>query len=195
VQQSEGPSGNPYIISSSTPSSANLASLTSPWPQFQGINTAYRDISHHDWQPRQERVNISTPQTTQQQTYLPSSISSFAAAQYPQYQTSTDIHDLWPFPFDYPTNTNLLAPMQDSRDYPTPHSDGSDRGLSVCSNMPTNRSPGLQPATSPTSDISRRTSASASTRSPPRNLQGQITCNHYDCASAPPSFSRKCEYT
>ncbi|MCJ1398109.1 hypothetical protein MMC11_001306 [Xylographa trunciseda] len=194
LESGRGLTSHPYITSPSSSPLGTLVDSASTWPQHQGFIGTTHNVSHNDWQPRDNQINIST--SSQQQSYPALSIIPYA----PDYQllsASTDNSDYWDYPSNLPPRTNLRVPMQNSQDYPSPHSDGSDRASSLCSVMPSNLSPALPKATSPSTDgnLSRRQSNNTTDDAPPRNAQGQITCDHANCALVPKIFVRKCEWT
>ena len=92
--------------------------------------------------------------------------------------------------------------------YPSPHSEASETAPSLIPvSLPETAaaSPRQRHMVGPRPGVSSpslsRTIGSASRREsagptePPRNAQGQIYCDHPECASKPPTFSRKCEWT
>ncbi|MCJ1281451.1 hypothetical protein MMC26_000770, partial [Xylographa opegraphella] len=194
LESDRRPTSHPYITSPSSSPSGNLIDPTSTWPQLQGFIGSNHNVSHNDWQPRDNQINIST--SASQQSYPALSIIPYAT-DYQLLSASTDASDIWDYPSDLPPRRNLRVPMQNSQDYPSPHSDGSDRASSLCSVMPPNLSPALPQATSPSTDgnLSRRQSNNTNDDPPPRNSQGQIICDRSDCTLPPPTFARKCEWT
>ena len=194
LESGRRPTGHPYITSPSSSPSGTLVHPIPTWPQYQGFIGTTHNVSHNDWQPRDDQINIST--STSQQSFPARSIISYAT-DYPLLSASTDISDIWDYPSNLPPRRNLRVPMQNSKDYPSPHSDGSDCASSLCSVMPSNLSPALPQATSPSTEgnLSRRQSNNTTDERPPRNDQGQIICDHSDCTLLPLTFARKCEWT
>ncbi len=93
----------------------------------------------------------------------------------------------------------LQLPMGHMQTYPSPHSDVSkdERRSSTYSFLPNHdvspkmvlaASPGAQSQHSPSS-------VGKKGEEPPRDDSGQITCSHPKCASQPPTFARRCEWT
>ncbi|MCJ1432764.1 hypothetical protein MMC27_002121 [Xylographa pallens] len=194
LESGRRPTSHPYISSPSSSPSRTLVDPIPTWPQYQGFIGTTHNVSHNDWQPRDNQINIST--STSQQSYPALSIIPYAT-DYPLLSASTDTSDIWDYPSNLPPRRNLRVPMQNSQDYPSPHSDGSDRASSLCSVMPSNLSPALPQATSPSTEgnLSRRQSNNTTEDPPPRNNQGQIICDHSDCSLLTQTFTRKCEWT
>ncbi|MCJ1381823.1 hypothetical protein MMC17_004934 [Xylographa soralifera] len=193
LESGRRPTSNPYITSPSSSPSGTLVGPIPTWPQFPGFIGTTHNVSHNDWQPRDNQINIST--STSQQSYPALPIIPYAT-DYPVLSASTDSSDIWDYPSNLPPR-NLRVPMQNSQDYPSPHSDGSDRASSLCSVMPSNLSPALPQATSPSTEgnLSRRQSNNTTDDPLPRNSQGQIICDRSDCTFLPRTFTRKCEWT
>ena len=194
LDNGRGPTSHPYISSPSSSPSGALIDPATTWPQFQGFIGTTHNVSHNDWQPRDDQINIST--SASQQSYPALSIIPYTT-DLQLSSASTDNSDFWDYPSNLPPGINLRVPMQNSQDYPSPHSDGSDRASSLCSVMPSNLSPALPQATSPSTDgnLSLRQSNITTDDAPPRNDHGQIICDHPDCALLPQTFARKCEWT
>ena len=195
LESDRRPTSNPYISSPSSSPSGTLIAPISTWPQFPSFIGTTHNVSHSNaWQPRGNQISIST--SASQQPYPALSIIPYAT-DYQLLSASTDTSDIWDYPSNLPLRRNLRVPMQNSQDYPSPHSDGSDRASSLCSVMPSNLSPALPQATSPSTEgnLSRRQSNNTSDDAPPRNNQGQIVCDHSDCTLLPQTFARKCEWT
>ena len=195
LDRSPRPVSNPYIIPISTSYSGPAATVSTSWPGLQDIGSTLREISHNDWQPStQDQINISASPASQL-SYSASAISPYAS-EFSTFPPSIDNTDLWSYSPQFPQSGNLAVPTQETPNiYPSPRSERSERAGSLCPVMPANlSSPGQ--ATSPTTDVSQLSRrASTSNTSPPRNLQGQMSCSHPECARQPPTFSRKCEWT
>ena len=95
------------------------------------------------------------------------------------------------------TGRDVLS-MHSSQSYPSPqHSEASEAASLGPVSMPPEGTPQPQLGgigSSPSLSRSSRRPSSTNTE-PPRNAQGQIYCNHPECAAKPPTFSRKCEWT
>ena len=128
--------------------------------------------------------------------YSTSAIISPYASEFPNLSHPIDNNDTWSYSPHFPQTSNLTVPVPDMQNpYRSPRSECSERAVSLCPVIPANLSPTGQ-ATSPATDgsqLSRR--PSTSNASPPRNLQGQMSCSHGECAAQPRTFSRKCEWT
>lgn len=94
---------------------------------------------------------------------------------------------------------SLQLPMGHMQTYPSPHSDVSkdERRSSTYSFLPNNdMSPKMVLAASPGAQSQHSpSSVGKKGEEPPRDASGQITCSHPKCASQPPTFSRRCEWT
>ena len=195
LQRSQRPANDPYIIPISPSYSSSPATVSASWPGPQGIGSTLREISHNDWQPTQDHINISTSPASPL-SYPTSAISPYAS-EFQVLSDSLDNIDIWSCtpPFTQPGNL-APPPMPDTQNrYLSPQSEGSERGVTICPVMPANLSSTGQ-ATSPVTDVSQLSRRpSSSNASPPRNLQGQMSCLHRECAAQPPTFSRKCEWT
>ena len=188
------PISHPFITLPSSSPSGTLVDPVSTWPQFPGFIGTTHNVSHNDWQPGDNQINIST--SAPQQSYRALPIIPYAT-DYPLLSASTDTSDNWDYISNLPPRRNLRVPMSNSQGLPSPHSDGSDRASSLCSVVPSNLSPALPQATSPSTEgnLSGRQSNNTADDPPPRNTQGQIICEHSDCILLPQTFARKCEWT
>ena len=179
------------MSSFAAPSGPYVPSTTS-WPYIPGPDDTSRQVSHNEWPPNQAPDSLSTQPAVQ--PYPATTISPYA----PDYQSFNEAPSHWSiYP---PLNANLAISMEERLPtYPSPRSDGSGREPSICSVIPSNLSPAMLSAISPSTDVShvsRNHSINDNNDgSPPRNNHGQISCNHQDCAPTPPAFSRKCEWT
>ena len=202
------PDNNPPSITSQA-SPATFATSPTTWRERSGYPPR---ITHRGSalpsQPRSEQaISVSAPQST------PPYYDPFAQANpyAPQYDiTSTSPSPFQPFPppgFNHPSNPGSSAKqghrfstMHSSQiSYPSPqHSEASEAPSSLVrvSMAEKTASPQAQAGPSPSlgrSSASRRPSAGQA--DPPRNAQGQIYCDHPECASNQPTFARKCEWT
>jgi hypothetical protein len=187
-----------YMRSSitNTPSSSSDASFATPspaWqhPQDQGSShTNY--VTSQAWQPSQGTTSISTPVTNFQPA------TSHATFDFPSATSSgqnfyTAYNDPGHFRNQYNSLQQLGVPMDNTQGYPSPHSEGQERSNSIAVD---NLSPHMANEASPEySPTSRRHSGGFANRDAPRNQMGVIYCDHNECASNPPTFSRKCEWT
>lgn len=194
LERGQRPASNPYIFPISTSHSGPPATVATSWPGLQSIDSTLREISQYDWQPTQDQVNISTSPASQL-SFSTSAISPYTS-DFQSLSTPIDTTDLWSHSPQFPHPGSLTVPtMQESQSrYPTPRSEGSDHGGSLRPVMPANLDLNGQATSPPTnaSQLSRR--PSISNASPPRNLQGAMSCSHRECAANPPTFSRNCEW-
>ena len=206
------PDNNPPLPApiTSQASPASFATSSTNWREHTGYPPP---ITHRGpalpSQPRPEQaISVSAPQST------PSYYDPFAQANPypPQYDiTSTSSSPFQPFPpppsFTHPSNvgsgvkpSHRFSSMHSSQiSYPSPqHSEASEAPSSLVRVPMAEKtaSPQAQPGPSPSlgrGAALRRESAGQA--EPPRNAQGQIYCDHPECAQNPPIFARKCEWT
>ena len=192
----------PYIRTSNiTPSSSSDASFTthSPaWPQQGQSSTQHFNAI---WQPGPDTTNISTP--ARNFTYPHSAVSVTSHAPFSDFTPTSSGQNFYPrFVSAQPgfSNSQLLqlgVPMDNPQNtYPSPHSEGTGRAPSLSVAPMDQISPQMAHEGSP-SDYSptMHTRRDSLNREPPRNQMGQIYCDHNECASNQPTFSRKCEWT
>ena len=197
----------PYIFASPSTSPATFGTPAQFVPQYQGNNQPLALVydTSYDFAINQQTTStdpsIPVP-------FVPNLGTATAISPYVQ-------QPLHAFPYEDYRNLGRLGVDTG----PTSHGSGSSFGLAP-SNMPDypsprsemsgqSRSPSLSIypiadttstaipySTIPASKISSSYGSPESVRSeePSRNDQGLIYCSHKDCASDPPTFTRKCEW-
>lgn len=167
-----------YIFTGSAGNSSLFPTQNLPsWPYYQGNRvsaSAYQNLG--DWPTtidQQELPNLTTtPQRIQRQ------------GREQPYGFNQNESALNQESRKFETGLSLVVPM---RDYPSPHSDASAQVTSYVS--PGMQYPPSSGVESPDNEGSIRSGDLV------RNDNGQLYCTHNDCASEPPVFPRKCEYT
>ena len=186
---------NPYIIPSTTSSSAPFIPSTSTWPQNPGINITPDALSQAQYQwPSNIDLNVQSPNP---QVYHSSQVSS-PYADYTIPPSTDQTSGGWYRPEDYSRNVafELIAGLT-MHDYPSPqHSEGSRIPPSPVPSIPADLSPGKRYTQSPSTGQSPDSHLeSRGQTDPPKNSKGEIYCSHPECADKVPIFPRKCEWT
>ena len=94
-------------------------------------------------------------------------------------------------------NLSLQIPMNNLHNYPpSPHSENSNPGISPCSTSYRNSGLGGSPSTIESREGGESAVERKMSHEPaPRHADGTIYCDREECATDPPVFLRKCEWT
>ena len=187
---------NPYIISSTTSSSALYTPLTSIWPPNPDINItpdAFGE-SPYQWTSNTDQLNTQPPNP---QLYAFDSVSNPHAEDYTNSSSADQTPYAWYRPDHYTNNVDLgvLADLS-MPDIPSPpHSEASRVASSPCASNLANLSPGIRCTQSPSTAHSPDSHQDVKgDLDPPKNANGDFFCSHTHCSTKIPVFSRKCEW-
>ena len=149
--------------------------------------------SHNDWQPSNQDNRNIFPEASQQ---LPNTQQQLNQLAIP-FTAATSRTPVRAFSQGY--NFQNMSNVYHQIDYPSPGSSASEQTNVVYPpvTMAGNTSPNPTDNTSPRSTVlsPQQIENAGSDGDPPRNMSGQIYCNHLDCAQNPPVFLRKCEWS